>query len=166
MAGYHWLKAVTADKVEVDIYAPFAVSGVRRMFIPFVVQRSFLRTANFRWSADGSKTFGCMRIANQVFDNEFWLMTGRSAVVAYARSGKPRGFREADRYRQEVQEFIDKSLDDPGIEDLFRFADIEGRTRVVPFLPLVLNQSIVTENRNVRTALPDYTKKGIEGRRR
>lgn len=165
MSGYHWLKGVNDDGREVDIYAPFTVSGVRRMFIPFVVQRSILRTPEFRWSADGSKTFGCMRIGNQEYDNEFWLMTSRSAVVAYARSGKPRGILEADKYRQEVQDFIDKSLDDPWIEETFRFADIDGRTRVVPFLPIVLNQGIATENRNARTALPDYTKKGREGRR-
>jgi hypothetical protein len=161
---YHKLKAVTKDGQDAELIAPYATGGVRRMYIPFVFQRSFMKP-DFRWSSDGRRTEGCFRVGMQRDGEDFWLVTSRSAVIRYARSGKPRDFRDGETYHHRVNEFIEKSLDDDWIQEMFRFADIDGVTTVVPFLPIVLNQAIQTEIRNGRPALPDYTKKGWPARR-
>ncbi|NTF17803.1 hypothetical protein G6L37_05270 [Agrobacterium rubi] len=106
-----------------------------------------------------------MRIAAQPEGDEFWLVTSRSAVVRYARSGKtPRDRREAELYPAQIRDFIETALSETWIEDNFRFADQTGRTRNVPFHPLVLNNSIISETRNAIPALPDYTKNDTQGR--
>lgn len=161
---YHTLKAITPEGRDAELIAPYATSGVRRMYIPFVFQRSFM-TQEFRWSSDGRKTEGCFRVGMQRDDEDFWLVTSRSAVIRYARSGKPRDFRDAETYHLRVNEFIEKSLDDDWIHETVRFADVDGVTKVVPFLPIVLNQAIHTEFRNGRPALPDYTKTRQPARR-
>ncbi len=162
---YHTLRAITPDGQEAELIAPYATSGVRRMYIPFVFQRSFMKP-EFRWSVDGRRTEGCFRVGAQRNGEDFWLMTSRSAVINYARSGRPRDFRDAETYHGKVNEFIEKSLNDAGIHETFRFADVNGvTTKVVPFLPIVLNQAIHTEIRNGRPALPDYTQKRQPARR-
>lgn len=161
---YHSVKAITPEGQDAELIAPYATSGVRRMYIPYVFQRSFMKP-EFRWSADGSKSQGCFRVGMQRDGEDFWLVTSRSAVIRYARSGKPKDFRDAETYHLRVNEFIEKSLDDPWIQETVRFADIDGATKVVPFLPIVLNQGIHTEFRNGRPALPDYTQKGRSSRR-
>lgn len=157
--GYHWLKAVTADGQDVDLYSPYSIGGVRRMYIPFVFQKSLGKQPVIRWSADARRTVGCGRIASQPDGNEFWLMTCRSALESYARSGRPRNYKEAETYPSAVRDFISRSLEGSGIHENFRFANHDGSTRIVPFHPIVLNHAIEPENRNAR-ALPDYTKKG------
>ena len=164
--GYHRLDAVARDGQDVQLVAPFAVGGTRRMYIPFVLQRSLGNPSDYHWSSDGKRTRGCMRIACQAIGSEFWLMTCRSAVVLYARAGKPPASpSEAARHPSQVEEFIEKALAEPGIEETFRFADQEGRTRIVPFLPLVINHGIAMEKRDARPALPDYAKENGPGRR-
>lgn len=159
-AGCHWFDAISSDGRQTQIFAPFALGGHRRMYIPFVFQKTIGSTSEFHWSADGRKTKGCMRIAAQPDGDEFWLVTSRAAVVRFANSGKPPiSFREAEKYPAQVREFIEKTLAEPWIQENFRFADQDGHTRIVPFLPLVLNHAIGTEKRNGSPALPDYTKK-------
>lgn len=166
-AGFHWLDAVASDGRKTQLFAPFALGGSRRMFIPFVLQRALGNPSDYHWSADGRKTRGCMRIAAQPDGEEFWLVTSRSAVIRYAHSGKPPvALREAEKHPREVRGFIDRTLADPWIQENFRFADQDGRTRIVPFLPLVLNHGIATERRNGSPALPDYTNKVGPGSRR
>lgn len=161
---YHTLRAITPEGRDAELIAPYATSGVRRMYIPFVFQRSFMKP-EFRWSADGRKTQGCFRVGVQQHGEDFWLATSRSTVIRYARSGKPKDFRDAEAYPRRVNEFIEKSLDDEWIHETMRFADVNGATRVVPFLPIVLNQGIHTEFRDGRPTLPDYTQKGRSSRR-
>jgi hypothetical protein len=161
---YHRLRAVTPDGQSAELLAPYAVSGVRRMYIPFVFQRSFTMPKEYRWSVDGRRTQGCFKVGAQREGDDFWLVTSRGAVMRYARSGRPRDFMDAETYPRKVSEFVSKSLDDDWIQETFRFADVDGVSRVVPFHPIVLNQEIQTEYRHGRPALPDYTQTGQSAR--
>lgn len=165
-AGHHVLDAVSHDGQATQLIAPFVIGSHRRMYIPFVLQKTFGNPRDIRWSADGRRNVGCMRIAAQPEEDEFWLVTSRTAVIHYANSTKRALSRdEARTHPMQVRDFIERTLEDPVVEDQFRFANADGSMRIVPFLPLVLNHSIKPERTNAILALPDHTQKKAAARR-
>jgi hypothetical protein len=155
------LEAVGEDGKEIELIAPYTSSSYRRMYIPFVFQKGFRKSAPFRWAEKGRSCENCFKIAEQRDGNEFWLMTSKNAVISYARSGRiPLGYFEAKAYPGEVKDFISEAMQDEGIEDSFRFANWKDETVVVPFLPVILNPTIEMEKRRYGgQALPAYAQK-------
>lgn len=150
MVGYHWLKGVTRDGVIVDLYAPYAKADVVTMFIPFIMQRTFGTSGDFRWSTDGRKSNGCFRIAKQDEDTEFRMISNRAAFLQYAYSGKlPQSYFEEIEYPRKRSEYIARETAKGIMGEAFRFVDNQGQEKVVPFITTVFNSRDNMEKHNV-----------------
>lgn len=123
-----------------EFIAPFACrSRVGETYIPFVLQRSYLR-GEYRWSTIASSNKGCFKIAEQPDGREFKLVTSRYAFLRFARSGKPRDYRASETYGADVRNYVAQELEKNYMTEQFRFVEVVSRREaVVPYQPMVLN---------------------------
>lgn len=146
---HHCLQGVTRDGLRVELYAPYFKRDAATMFIPFILQKS-LSGGDLQWSTDGRNSSGCFRIAKQDEETEIRMISSRSAFLRYAHSGKPPTERSAlAAYPRERKAYIENEMARGIMRETFMFVGNDGRERVVPFIPTVLNSSDKLENANV-----------------
>ena len=137
--NYHVLKGTSANGRETEFYAPFVKRNIGEMFIPMIMQRSWVYDTELSWSADGRKSRGCTLVARQDDDEQIRMLASRYAFIRYARSAKPKPYTPGSNDKIRVQDLISKELDKAYMDEQFRFVDNEYRPVVVPFVPVVLN---------------------------